>query len=150
MWSNFSNEMDFLKSPFCYLLTLSVDWFQPFEHDVYSMGAIYLTIQNPPRNIRYKPENILLVGIMPGRKVSGFLSHTACLGCNKYLKRFVVGIGQSTDYSGYDRENWTLRTGQTHRSDVEEVLKETTKTGIAAAESRFGVRYSILLRLPLQ
>ena len=80
--------------------------------------------------------------------MSGFLSHTASLGCNKRLKRLGVSCGQSTDYSGYDRENWTLRTGQPHRCDVEKVLKENTKTGKAAAESRCGVRYSILLRLP--
>lgn len=56
VWTTFNNEMDFLNSPFCYLLTVNVDWFQPFERDIYSVGAIYLTIQNLPRN---KPENIL-------------------------------------------------------------------------------------------
>lgn len=86
--------------------------------------------------------------IPASRKVSGFLGHTATLGCNKCLKRFSVNVGQSSDFSGYDRENWTLRTGEMHRSSVQEVLKETTKAGITAAESRLGVRYSILLRLP--
>ena len=200
VWKGF-NTMDFLKSPFCYLVTLNVDWFQPFERDVYSVGAIYLTIQNLPRNVRYKPENILLVGILPGpseahyninsylsplvaeleeawnvgftvmssqrvpvtirlalscvscdipasRKVSGFLSHNASLGCNKCLKKFQIRFGQPSDFSGYDRENWTLRTMQIHRSSVQEVLKENTKTGIAGAESRLGVRYSVLLNLP--
>ena len=70
VWKQFlsSNEFNNLSSPFCYLLTLNVDWFQPFERNMYSLGAIYLTIQNLPRNLRYKPENILLVGIMPGPK----------------------------------------------------------------------------------
>ena len=54
----------FLESPFCYLLTLNIDWFQPFTE--YSVGAIYLTIQNLPRSERYKDENIFLVGILPG------------------------------------------------------------------------------------
>ena len=65
VWGEFNSV--FLGAPYCYLLTLNVDWFQPFERDVYSLGAIYLTIQNLPRNIRYKPENIILVGIMPVR-----------------------------------------------------------------------------------
>ena len=203
IWKQFlsSNEFNYLSSPFCYLLTLNVDWFQPFECNVYSLGAIYLTIQNLPRSLRYKPENILLVGIMPGpkeassninsylgplvqeleeawkngfslmnahqvpitvrlalsciacdipasRKVSGFLGHTASLGCNKCYKKFSASFGQPCDYSVFDRNNWPLRTGQLHRQHVQEVLKETTKTGISAAESRYGVRYSILLSLP--
>lgn len=203
VWNNCfsSTEMNFLDSPFCYLLTLNVDWFQPFERDVYALGAIYLTIQNLPRRIRYKPENIILVGIMPGpteascntnsylgplvlelqqawntgfvvvssqnipltvrlalsciacdipasRKVSGFLSHNASLGCHKCFKKFDVRFGQPSDFSGYDRDNWPLRTGQHHRHLVQEVLKETTKTGISAAESKHGVRYSALLSLP--
>ena len=43
--------------------TLNVDWFEPFERGVYSAGAIYF--QNLPRNMRYKPENIV-IGTMPG------------------------------------------------------------------------------------
>ena len=34
----------FLDSPYSYLLTMNVDWFQPFVRTVYSTGAIYLTI----------------------------------------------------------------------------------------------------------
>ena len=103
VWKSFNSSLEFLNSPFC---TLNVDWFQPFERDVYSVGAIYLTIQNLPRKIRHKPE------IPASRKVSGFLGHTASLGCNKCLKRFPVNFGQSSDFSGYDRENWTQRTAQ--------------------------------------
>ena len=32
----------------------------------YSTGAMYLTIQNLPRQERYRTENLLLVGILPG------------------------------------------------------------------------------------
>ena len=35
---------------------------------MYSVGAIYLTILNLPRDIRYKIENIVLVGVIPGPK----------------------------------------------------------------------------------
>ena len=37
-----------------------------------------------------------------GKKVAGFLGHTAKLGCSKCLKVFPGGFG-STDYSGFDR-----------------------------------------------
>ena len=65
VWSDFESS-GFLEAPFCYLLVLNVDWFQPFTHIEYSVGAIYLTVQNLPRNERYKEENIILVGILPG------------------------------------------------------------------------------------
>ena len=44
--------------------TFSVDWFQPYKHLNYSVGAIYIAIL--PRDVRYKVENVLLIGIMPG------------------------------------------------------------------------------------
>jgi hypothetical protein len=56
----------FLQAPYSYLLTLNVDWFCPFEHGRYSIGAIYLTIQNLPIYLRNCPENIILIGIIPG------------------------------------------------------------------------------------
>ena len=47
-------------------LMLNCDWFQPFEHTNYSVGVLYLVILNLPRTIRFKPENVLIVGIIPG------------------------------------------------------------------------------------
>ena len=47
---------------------LNVDWFQPFSRTEASVGALYLAIANLPREIRYHPENVCLLGIMPGGK----------------------------------------------------------------------------------
>ena len=74
--------------------------------------------------------------------------HIASLGCNKCLRRLAVSCGQPNDFSHYDRENWTIHTGQMHRCSVQEIMMETTTSGLAAGESRLGVRYSILLHLP--
>ena len=63
IWSKYRT---FLDAPNNYLLTLNIDWFSPFVHGRYSVGAIYLTIQNLPVSIRNKPENIILVGLIPG------------------------------------------------------------------------------------
>ncbi len=49
------------------------------------------------------------------RKVCGFLGHNAALGCNKCFKTFDVVSPGVTDYSGFDRENWVLRTCETCR-----------------------------------
>ena len=66
VWKKFRHS--FLSAPYSYLLTLNVDWFQPFKHTQYSVGAIYLIIQNLPREERFKEENVLLIGVMPGPK----------------------------------------------------------------------------------
>ena len=49
VWQNFNSVegMNFLTSHF-YLLTMNVDWFEPFERGIYSVGAIYLSVQNLP------------------------------------------------------------------------------------------------------
>ena len=56
----------FLSEPLAFGLMINLDWFQPLKHSKYSIGAIYLTIMNLPRSERYKPENVMLVGILPG------------------------------------------------------------------------------------
>ena len=192
VWKHF--RVNFLSVPYSYLLCLNVDWFQPFKHTQYSVGAIYVTIQNLPRRERYKPENIVLIGIIPGpkepsltidsylqplvnelneyytegflaltpfntririrlalccvacdipatRKVCGFLSHNANLGCNKCYKDF------STHSPLFDRSNWKLRTAIEHRQECQKINLEVTKTKLRAAESQYGVRFCALLRL---
>ena len=201
MWQEFSsNSMgNFLNSPHNYLLTINVDWFQPFSRVQYSVGAIYLVVQNLPREVRYRQENIILVGLTPrprepsltmnsylapliqeiqqawdtgftlrdstnalvtirltiscvacdmpaSRKVCGFLGHNSTFGCNKCYKTFSSGLS-NVNYSGYDRDNWTSRNNFLHRENCQEVLCETTKTGIRKKEAEFGVRYSIMLEL---
>jgi len=45
---------------------INLDWFQPYEGTIHSTGVIYAVICNLPRNIRFKPENLLILGILPG------------------------------------------------------------------------------------
>lgn len=192
IWKLF--RTDFLSLPYSYLLCLNVDWFQPFKHTQYSVGAIYATIQNLPRRERFKQGNVVLIGIIPGpkepalsidsylqplvkelneyytegflaltpfnthirirlalscvscdipatRKVCGFLSHHAKLGCNKCYKDFI------SDSALFDRSNWKLRTAMEHREECRKINLEVTKTKLRAAESQYGVRFCALLRL---
>lgn len=76
------NEPPFLEIPGNLMLMLNVDWFQPFKHTTYSAGVMYLVIQNLPRTLRFKPENILLVGTIPGPKEPN-------LDIDSYLKPMV-------------------------------------------------------------
>ena len=49
-----------------------------------------------------------------GRKTCRFLGHNARLGCSRCYKEFSGGFG-TTDYSGFDRENWLKHDGKEHR-----------------------------------
>ena len=43
-------------------ITLNVDWWQPFEKTIYSMGGVYSSVLNLPRDIRQKLDNIFTLG----------------------------------------------------------------------------------------
>ena len=47
-------------------LAINVDWFQPFQYTTHSTRAIYGVLCNLPREIWFKPENILMLRIIPG------------------------------------------------------------------------------------
>ena len=68
VWQDFLvyNGTPFLSSPYNLALMLNCDWFQPFELTSYSVGVLYLVILYLPRAIRFKPENIMIAGIIPG------------------------------------------------------------------------------------
>ena len=68
VWKDFLyvDGQPFLASPHNLGLILNIDWFNPYKHSPYSVGAIYLVVLNLPRTERYKVENLILVGIIPG------------------------------------------------------------------------------------
>ena len=82
-----------------------------------------------------------------GRKLCGFLGHSAHLGCSKCEKFFPSGE-HGIDYSGFDRDTWTPRTNEGHRNDVKKLSKCKSKTELSKKESELGCRYSYLLELP--
>ena len=55
----------FLAVPHNLALMLNIDWFCPYKHSPYSVGAIYLVITNLPRSERFKREKVILVGLIP-------------------------------------------------------------------------------------
>ena len=61
---------------------LNVDWFNPFKKAMYSAGGMYLTVLNLPRQLRFKEEYSILLGIIPGPKEPS-------LTINSYLAPFV-------------------------------------------------------------
>lgn len=61
-----SNGQIFTSQPRSLMVSLNVDWFQPSDNMKHSSGAIYLAINNLPRNTRMKFSNIVLAGVIPG------------------------------------------------------------------------------------
>ena len=49
-------------------LMINLDWFSPFQNSIYSTGAIYAVICNLPRELRFKPQNIITLALLPGPK----------------------------------------------------------------------------------
>ena len=74
----------------CIALTMNMDFFQPYKHLQYSLGAIYCTVMNLPRTDRFKVENVLLIGLIPG-------PHEPEEDINSYLKPFVDELLQFWD-----------------------------------------------------
>ena len=71
IWNEFKDDSGnkfFIKETFEGRLgfSLNIDWFCPYKHVQYSVGAIYLSILNLPRELRYLKENIMFVGLIPG------------------------------------------------------------------------------------
>ena len=51
-----------------YGFMINVDWFQPLKHRQYSVGVIYVAFMNLPKEIHFKRENVIIVGLIPGPK----------------------------------------------------------------------------------
>ena len=88
VWNNFKlNEQDdqpFVHQSFFNLVfSINIDWFSLYEYGDYSCGAIYLTVQNLPREIRNLRENVILCCLIPGPK------EPATFQMNHYLKLVV-------------------------------------------------------------
>src|SRR5260363_369415 len=72
IWKQFKNQDgDFFTSKHANThlgLMINLDWFSPFQKSIYSTGAIYAVICNLPRELRFKPQNILTLALLPGPK----------------------------------------------------------------------------------
>ena len=65
----------------------------------WNTGFVLMSSQNLLVTVRLAL-SCIACDIPASRKVSGFLSHNASLGCHKCFKRFDVRFGQPSDFSG--------------------------------------------------
>ena len=148
-----------------------------------------------PRNIRYRTENVIIIGIIAGsnepkqhinsylgplvlelqngqwyetsvsrqflkcavvglasdipatRKAAGFVGHNAIKVCSQCLKS-VPKVGDHTDYAGFDKEKWTLRTHAEHIKQSRRAVLANTLAERKAVEKEYGAKYSVFFELP--
>ena len=70
IWKTFKGKEGeyFFSDPRNLGLMMNIDWFQPFDNSEYSLGIIYMVILNLPREERFKYDNLIVCGIIPGPK----------------------------------------------------------------------------------
>ena len=81
------------------------------------------------------------------RKTAGFVGHNATKACSRCLKSFPK-VDNHTDYSGFDRENWELRTHTQHTEQARNAAMADTMAARKAIEKEYGAKYSIFFELP--
>ena len=82
-------------------------------------------------------------------KMCGFPGFKARLGCSKCMKEFPCeGFGERTDYSGYDRTAWVMRSVEQHLQSLELLKNAKTPTENIELQRTLGVGWSALCRLP--
>ena len=91
-------------------------------------------------------DTLCIIIILSNKQVSGFLSFAARRGCSKCKKVFEGTFGEKRDYSGFDP--CEKRTNEEHRREAQETQNQTTMKDKHDAESKYGTRYTELLRLP--
>lgn len=84
--------------------------------------------------------------ILAGRKVCGFLSRSAKLGCSRCYCKF--GQDSNESYSEFERDQWEMRTNEHNRADMIKLQKCKSKAEQPQKELEIGCRYSVLLKLP--
>ena len=63
----------------------------------YSVGVIYLSLNNLPRSLRYRRENIIIVGIIPGQSEPKLTMNSFIMPLVQELKEFWTGVAISCD-----------------------------------------------------
>ena len=94
VWDEFHSILGnpFLSQPNNLSLMLNVDSFNPFDGTPYSAGVIYFVVQNFPRSERFKFENIILAGIIPGPREPKKHMNTFLSPIVKDLQQLYTGV----------------------------------------------------------
>ncbi|KAG8941302.1 hypothetical protein FRC04_004621 [Tulasnella sp. 424] len=109
-----------LGSPGGIMLALGVDWFNPFGNrqskKKRSVGGMYLCVQNLPIELRHRPENICVVGLIPGpfepSQVEAHINHFLRPLVDELLELYDPGIQLSSTPAALSGRDLQVALGQ--------------------------------------
>ncbi|CAG8578994.1 10212_t:CDS:2 [Cetraspora pellucida] len=156
-------------------LALNVDWYTPYSYVKRSCAPIYMTILNFPRHIRYRNENLILVGIIPGPKEpntkqlqnylqpmvnelkqlwSSQIFKTTQYPIRRMFRCALVQIAcdipaartSKLDYSNYSQEDSLLTNAEHRRIALQYKIGDSTTQ--KKLFQQHGIRWTCLLELP--
>lgn len=103
VWLDFCSDTyaNFLCNPFLLLFVYECGL---VTHAEYFLGAIYMTVQNLPRNLCYRQKNVILIGIIPGPSEPP-------ISLNSYLTPLVevLKIGWLSGFTIHDKHSNPLK-----------------------------------------
>ncbi|KIK15242.1 hypothetical protein PISMIDRAFT_115463, partial [Pisolithus microcarpus 441] len=155
-------------SPGCgegrYIFSLNMDGFNPFQRrqagKKSSCGAIYMICLNLPPELRYRPENIFLVGIIPGPHEPSLhqINHLLRPLVDDLLIAWHHGIrfsqtalhpaGRTVRCAVVPLLTWPRITLQEHLSIAEQWRDAVSDAARRVIYDKHGIRWTELLRLP--
>ena len=97
-------------------------------------------------NVLRKYHVLVSCDLSAGRKVYGFLGHSAHSGCSRCLKKFSGTVGNI--YSEFNRNEWKPRSTEEHRKVALNLHGKTTRAAVDQTESATGYHDTVLLKLP--
>ena len=126
-----------------------------YYHITISVQELFLFQDGLPMSVNLSTQEVVIRCLLlcvacdlPAvRKLCGFLSYSARIGCSKCYKKFPGDVG-ARDYSGFDQSLWSKRTIDDHRQRIKQISQADTKQNRRELESSLGCRYSSLLQLP--
>jgi hypothetical protein len=71
-------------------------------------------------------------------------SHSAEVGCSKCCKKFPGAFGEKRDYSGFNRNQWQMRTNDNHRRVAKKIKRCKTKTEAAKISKKYGINFNFI------
>ncbi|OAD80245.1 hypothetical protein PHYBLDRAFT_140249 [Phycomyces blakesleeanus NRRL 1555(-)] len=168
MWKELKDQsgVSFVDESRSLMLTMNINWFQPFDGVTYSTGAIYLAINNLPCEERFKLENVILLftgitiptfecpagvnvraalhivacDIPTARKTSGFTTHNSTCACPRCVRQFTrLSSTNQVDFSGFDYLTWKIHSGLENRLHAEEWKSASTPSERHQLEIKNGI-----------
>ena len=121
---------------------------EPIVHDLQSLWEGVQLSMPPLLPVRIRAMLLCVTCDIPAcRKLCGFLGHNAHLACSKCSTPFPGDVQHGFDFSGYETHNWVPRNPIAHKVNAKATHVALTQTARKDLESRYGLRYSVLLEL---